>query len=494
MTTYNTGNPVPSTDVRDLYDNAENLDNLVNGPAVEYNDRLGVPRKSWAGMESDFDAAQLSREADFQQFLLESGYTGTGVGGAIEDYDSGPLNITGRNQIFVKDGEYWRAAAALVLPYTTIENWATDQTNFVNVGDAVLRQDLSNAVDPAKGSGIPTFNIALAYPPGSAGAQIKENKEALDALATVEGAGDVGHSDAETYAPNTVGYAIRSARYFSGAPDTINPLEMGIVVGDQQYDPETIGAGSILLGGWRSAGGQYNRLPGTRNLRMILGGYDNEITAGTGGDDGGLACIIVGSHHSEIQGAATHATVVGGSNHAMLGDYSAFVGGTLSEGVVGADFALTTGLRARTRWGGSHTMGMGFTAAGDMQTVRATLRALTTNATPTEISTTSAGTSRLTTVDNSVMEFDIIIVGIRTDSGSESASYRITGTIKRGVGVATTAFAAAPVITVIHEDDATWNVGLVASTSSGVLVLTVTGAVGKTIRWGGRIDMVEVSF
>lgn len=51
--TYNTGNPVPSIDPRDLDDNAEILDNFVNGTEDEYPDRLGVPRKSIAGMEAE---------------------------------------------------------------------------------------------------------------------------------------------------------------------------------------------------------------------------------------------------------------------------------------------------------------------------------------------------------------------------------------------------------------------------------------------------------
>lgn len=53
MSAYNTLNPVPSTDPRDLDDNATNLDLLVNGAGLEYPDRLGQPRKSYAGMEAE---------------------------------------------------------------------------------------------------------------------------------------------------------------------------------------------------------------------------------------------------------------------------------------------------------------------------------------------------------------------------------------------------------------------------------------------------------
>lgn len=60
MTKYNTGNPVGSSSPLDLYDNAENLDNGINGSASTWQDRRGVTRKSMAGIE-----------ADFQQFLAD---------------------------------------------------------------------------------------------------------------------------------------------------------------------------------------------------------------------------------------------------------------------------------------------------------------------------------------------------------------------------------------------------------------------------------------
>lgn len=81
-------------------------------------------------------------EEDFQNFLLNSGYQDLG------DYEAG-LEITARNQIFRKDGELYRAGAALELPYTTTGDWSTERDLFVSVGDAALRQELS---DPAAGA------------------------------------------------------------------------------------------------------------------------------------------------------------------------------------------------------------------------------------------------------------------------------------------------------------------------------------------------------
>lgn len=135
MTTFNTGKPVGSSDPRDLYDNAENLDTLINSPdKMEHPDRLGMPRKTWHAIEEDF-----------QNFLLESGYQDIGA------YAAG-LEITARNQIFVRSGEYYRAAASLNLPYTTTGDWVTEGSSFVSVGDATLRQDLAAGIATGRGA------------------------------------------------------------------------------------------------------------------------------------------------------------------------------------------------------------------------------------------------------------------------------------------------------------------------------------------------------
>lgn len=124
---YNTRNPIPSIDPRDLSDNAQNFDLAMNTRAAEsWADRFAVARKSWFGMEQDF-----------QRFLANSGYQNIGP------YAAG-LVITSMNQVFVKDGELYRASASLTLPYTLTGDWPTEGPNFVSVGDASLRQDLAN--------------------------------------------------------------------------------------------------------------------------------------------------------------------------------------------------------------------------------------------------------------------------------------------------------------------------------------------------------------
>ena len=114
MTTYNTGNPIGSTDPRDLYDNAQNLDTAMHTAATTWADRLGNFRPSWAGA---------------------TGYQSLG------DYAAG-IQVTTYNQVIRAAGEYWRAAAGTALPYTTTGAGMPESGKFVSVGDAVLRADL----------------------------------------------------------------------------------------------------------------------------------------------------------------------------------------------------------------------------------------------------------------------------------------------------------------------------------------------------------------
>lgn len=129
MTTYNTGNPVPSVDVRDLYDNAQNLDNFSNGPLDAYPDRFGVSRQSLQGIRNASQYVDLG------------------------PYAAG-LVFTSRNQVFSYLGEFYAPGPAITLPYTTMGAGAGEIANFRSVGDAVLRSDLADAAAPLKGAAL----------------------------------------------------------------------------------------------------------------------------------------------------------------------------------------------------------------------------------------------------------------------------------------------------------------------------------------------------
>ena len=67
MTTFNTGNPIGSTDARDRLDNSENLYFAVNSLSPTFVDRLGVTRDTLDGI--------YQKSAYYRAGTFDDGYT-----------------------------------------------------------------------------------------------------------------------------------------------------------------------------------------------------------------------------------------------------------------------------------------------------------------------------------------------------------------------------------------------------------------------------------
>ena len=145
MTTYNTGNAVGSTDPRDMSDNAQNFDRLSVGTEMEYPDRLGVPRKSWAGLEqqvADWLAAQ-GWEAVYVQYAADA-------------------VVQRPTQLVERDGELYRVALQSDLPLILGGAWEVDAPKLVSVGNQPLRQELASPEGASRiGRGSSTLEQSL---------------------------------------------------------------------------------------------------------------------------------------------------------------------------------------------------------------------------------------------------------------------------------------------------------------------------------------------
>lgn len=154
MTQYNTGNPVPSSAMPDVWDNNESIDNFVNSEKLKLTTRVGIEYDTIAGIqkksddqlnaaalafseqissqETNFNSSQIDKENRFQQFLLSSGYVFLG------DYEDGPFQFSARNQYIRYNNQYYRLNAATDVGFTTT---GTDATSFANdVTHFVLRK------------------------------------------------------------------------------------------------------------------------------------------------------------------------------------------------------------------------------------------------------------------------------------------------------------------------------------------------------------------
>lgn len=165
--------PLGSTEVKVLFNNASNLDDAVNDMLnTTWVDRFGLARRTWFGIEKD------ARDA-----LIAGGYE------FIGDYDSpGELTFTRANQIMSNSGEFWRPAATLTLPYTTVNNWGIDQPKFVSVGDAALRTELATAV------GATMVGFKNSY----VGSLLRTVNSRLDGIVEIEDFGALGGSNDDT--------------------------------------------------------------------------------------------------------------------------------------------------------------------------------------------------------------------------------------------------------------------------------------------------------
>lgn len=171
MPFYLTRDSVPSADMRNVFDNAQNLDLALNDITSSFwSDRLGRSRMSWFGLESAFtvklsdfesrfstqiveqegifESSQTDKENRFQQFLLSSGYVFLG------DYENGPFQFSARNQYIRYNNQYYRLNAATDVGFTTTGTDATsfvnDVTHFVLMDGDTLRQEFKYTNSPAE--------------------------------------------------------------------------------------------------------------------------------------------------------------------------------------------------------------------------------------------------------------------------------------------------------------------------------------------------------
>lgn len=95
MSNYNTGNPVPSIDPRDLDDNATVFDQLMNSTANSVADRKGVQRKTWYKVELDVNTVMSPNVVALGGLTgaANKGFYFTGSG-AMATYDLAPQGRT----------------------------------------------------------------------------------------------------------------------------------------------------------------------------------------------------------------------------------------------------------------------------------------------------------------------------------------------------------------------------------------------------------------
>jgi hypothetical protein len=267
-------------------------------------------------------------------------------------------------------------------------------------------------------------------------------------------------------------------------------------------DISFIGAGAYnkVYGGIYNAisAGASNLITTTNWANFIGGGYGNVITGTVGYSTigGGRQNRITNSYVTVAGGRGNtasggYATVAGGQDNTASGSWA--VAGGRANTVSGSYATVPGGVyAAATHFGEMAYASGGFAVAGDAQASAYVLRREYAMAAGTwhDLFLDGNGASqRLTIAAGRTVTFDILISG-RTAAG-ESAGYRIQGVVENYDGI--TALVGTPTVTVLGEDDAAWNVQVLASDALDALLPQVQGN-GETIRWVATVNTSEVSW
>lgn len=197
-TRYNTGNPIESTDVRDMSDNAKNFDDFANSKSNEFTDRFGVERKTIHGMNSQFDS-----------HILNMGFTRVGT------FAAGATLTNPRQTLLwdIADGgdghEYgWSGAFPKVVPPLGTPNTTggVSAGAWVDRSDVALRSELSSPSGPIDFArkGLRDIISVKDFPFNAKGDGVTDDSAAIQAAFTF--AGSMG---LEVYFPSGV-YVINS--------------------------------------------------------------------------------------------------------------------------------------------------------------------------------------------------------------------------------------------------------------------------------------------
>jgi hypothetical protein len=232
------------------------------------------------------------------------------------------------------------------------------------------------------------------------------------------------------------------------------------------------GANSFLTGRANTASGAES---------VVLGGYNN-IASGAG--------AICGGGFSNT--ASGNETVALGSQNTASGVGAVCIG--VSNTASGGYGAVSIGYEASTsnRAVFAHA-GLKFAAAGDAQSMIASLKAATTDATQT---TMQAASANFVIPADTAWAFSALIVGRSNEAdGNDCAAWTVTGLLKRDesnnttiVGTITKTLLAA------DAGAAAWDVTIEADNTNEALAVKVTGDAATNIRWVAKVDIASVTY
>jgi hypothetical protein len=255
------------------------------------------------------------------------------------------------------------------------------------------------------------------------------------------------------------------------------------------------GTASVVSGGQYNVSGDSTKYMDSSRNSFVGGGNNNTAT--------GLRSIICGGSSNVSSGA--NSIVIGGSSNTASGSTSLATGESATASGL-YSFAMGENLDASGRfsfasgsesnaylWGQKSHASSYFTAKGDAQISDLVARKLSVGQQTNNLDLNGGTSNPIRLPNNTTWNFNIQVIARNIQTADENGSWNFQGAIKRNADSTTTALVGSVNKTTINAPTG-WDCNVTASTLGYLLITQSTSAaVSDSIRWVGRIQLVEVA-
>jgi len=245
------------------------------------------------------------------------------------------------------------------------------------------------------------------------------------------------------------------------------------------------GSSGIAIGYRAKASGSYSSI--AVGLDAISSGRAS-IAIGEGATASAESAVCLGEDSTT---SGTNGSIIGGYENTASGSRSVILGGYSNSATY--DYSIAMGSQAKSDKYGkiSHATGA-FANAGDAQGAIYVLRADTTDATATVLTTnnsTASTTNQIVSATDTCIMFSGTVVAMQ-NGAQDQGGWEIKGLLKNDGG--TTTLVSSNIQT--FADGNGWTVALSADNTNNALAITCTGEAAHNIRWVANISTSEVTY
>ena len=362
------------------------------------------------------------------------------------------INLSGSATVFI-------GATAEDIPETNLyaENYdgtstkpTATGTNSISIGRLATASGTTSfaAGNGAEASGLQSVSIGYQHssnPTGEGAANYGRNSNAAAPYSTAIGANSAAAGSNSFATALTKSYA-SGASSFAAAIDN-NTSSYG-----------ASGANSIAMGSLAKAPSIY----------AVAIGAANNAAAGRS--------LSIGGYGNVVGSSGSYSVICGGRENQTANSYS-FASGAYANAAIEGKLARASGRFATT---------------GDAQGGQFILRADTTDATATVLTTnnsTAGSANQIVAANDTCITFDGTITAMQ--NGAQAyASWKIEGLLVNDGGTTTLANSATTVI----QNSSNWGMALSADNTNNALAITCTGEAAHNIRWVANIRTTEVTY